>query len=297
MPENTAKVSLQRVLSVLGAGVLAISCAAILIRWCEAPPLTIAFYRLCFASLFFWVTSTATSRAAVRQLTLAQLRWGWLAGFALALHFATWITSLHHTSVTNSVVLVATAPIFVALGARFILGEKAQALLYWGLLLAFAGAVFITLQESAGGPNSLWGNLLAVAGALFVGIYFLIGRKLRQHMDTAPYVMLCYASAALLLLLAAWATRSPLTGYSWQTYATFLGIALIPQVIGYTSFNWALKHLSAPTVSIAMLGEPIGASLLAVLFLEEKISAMAMLGGSLTLLGVGLAIFSERGKS
>lgn len=297
MTENTARVSLNRVLGILSAGVIAISCAAILIRWCDAPPLTIAFYRLCFASLFFWITSNAASRAALRQLSLTQLRWGWLAGIALALHFATWITSLNHTSVTNSVVLVSTVPIFVALGARLILGEKAHALLYWGLALAFVGVTLITLQESAGGPNSLWGNLLAVAGALFAGIYFLIGRKLRRQIDTAPYVMLCYASAALLLLLAAWSTRSPLTGYSWQTYATFLGIALIPQVIGHTSFNWALKHLSAPTVSIAMLSEPIGASLLAVLFLEEKISAMTMLGGSLTLIGVSLAIFSERGKS
>ncbi len=297
MTEMTARVPLNRVLSVLGVGVLSISCAAILIRWCAAPPLTIAFYRLFFASLFFWCTSSQTSRATLRQLPLASMRWGWCAGIALALHFATWITSLQHTSVTNSVVLVATTPIFVALGARFILREKARAWLYWGLLLAFAGAAVITLQERAGGSNSLLGNLLAVAGALFAGIYFLIGRKLRQQMDTAPYVMLCYAAAAVLLLIAALVVREPLTGYSWQTYATFLGLALIPQVIGHTSFNWALKHLSAPTVSIAMLSEPIGASLLAVFLLQEKIGAMTLLGGSLTLIGVGLAIFSEQKKS
>lgn len=297
MTETAVRVPFKRVLGILSAGVIAISFAAILIRWCEAPPLTIAFYRLGFASLFFWSTSTATARATLRRLPLASLRWGWFAGIALALHFATWITSLNHTSVTNSVVLVATAPIFVALGARFIFGEKAQTWLYWGLLLAFAGATLITVQENASGSTSLWGNLLAIAGALFAGIYFLIGRKLRQHMDTAPYVMLCYTSAAVLLLLAALLTRSPLTGYSWQTYATFLGLALIPQVIGHTSFNWALKHLSAPTVSIAMLSEPVGASLLAILFLNEQIGAVTLLGGTLTLIGVGMAIFSERGKS
>jgi drug/metabolite transporter (DMT)-like permease len=289
--------SLPRVLCVLLAGVIAISFAAILIRWCEAPPLVIAFHRLFFASLFFWMTSDKSARTALRQLPLASLRWAALAGIALALHFATWITSLDHTSVTNSVVLVAASPIFVALGARFILREKARAALYWGLLLAFAGAIIITLQDEGGGQSALFGNLLALAGALFAGIYFLIGRKLRRHMDTAPYVMLCYSSAAVFLFAAALPAQEPLLGYSWQTYATFLGIALIPQVIGHTSFNWALKHLSAPTVSLAMLGEPIGASLLAVLFLNEQIGVLTLLGGSLTLLGVGMAVFSERGKS
>ncbi len=296
MTETNVLVPLPRVLSVLLAGVIAISFAAILIRLCEAPPLAIAFYRLFFASLFFWLTSNKSARATLRQLPLASLRWGWLAGVALALHFATWITSLNHTSVTNSVVLVATAPIFVALGARFILQEKARAWLYWGLLLAFAGVAVITLHDSSGGQNALFGNLLALAGALFAGIYFLIGRKLRRQMDTAPYVMLCYAAAALLLFAAALLMREPLTGYSWQTYAAFLGIALIPQVLGHTSFNWALKHLSAPTVSVAMLGEPIGASLLAVFFLQEEIGVRTLLGGSLTLIGVGIAIYSERGK-
>lgn len=296
MSEAAVSVSKPRTIAVLSAGIVAISFAAILIRWCEAPPLVIAFYRLLLAAIFFWSTSTQNSRAHLRALPAHMLRWGWLAGLALALHFAAWITSLNHTSVANSVVLVATSPIFVALGARFILGETVRPLLYWGLLLAFTGALIITLQEEQAGAASLKGNLLALAGALFGGIYFLFGRKLRRHMDTAPYVMLCYSAAALLLLVAVLVLQLPLLDYSGQTFAMFLLIALIPQVVGHTSFNWALKYFSAPTVSVALLGEPIGASLLALIFFGEKFGTVTLLGGAFTLAGVALAIFAERGK-
>ncbi len=297
MAATRASVPMNRVMAVLAAGIVAISFAAILIRWCAAPPLVIAFYRLLFAALFFWITNKSGNLTQLRNLPLKTLRWGGLAGIALALHFAAWITSLNHTSVASSVVLVATSPIFVALGARFILGETARPPLYWGLLLAFAGATAITWQDVESGNSSFFGNLLALAGALFAGVYFLIGRKLRQEMDTAPYVTLCYSAAAILLLLGTLLWRLPLFDYSSQTFATFLALALVPQVIGHTSFNWALKHLSAPVVSIALLGEPIGASLLAFIFFKEELGTTTLLGGSLTLLGVALAIFSERGKT
>ncbi|NUO80867.1 DMT family transporter [candidate division KSB1 bacterium] len=297
MVEPHSSVPMNRVMLVLASGIAAISFAAILIRWCAAPPLVIAFYRLLFAALFFWITSKSGNLTQLRNLPLKTLQWGGLAGIALALHFATWITSLNHTSVANSVVLVATSPIFVALGARFILGESARPLLYWGLLLAFAGATVITLQDAEGSNTSFFGNLLALAGALFAGVYFLIGRKLRQELDTAPYVTLCYSAAAIVLLLGTLLWRLPLFDYSAQTFLTFLALALVPQVIGHTSFNWALKHLSAPVVSIALLGEPIGASILAFVFFKEELGTMTLFGGSLTLFGVALAIFSERGKA
>lgn len=297
MAEPHSSVPMNRVMLVLAAGIVAISFAAILIRWCAAPPLVIAFYRLLFAALFFWITNKSGNLTQLRNLPLKTLRWGGLAGIALALHFATWITSLNHTSVASSVVLVATSPIFVSLGARFVLGETARPLLYWGLLLAFAGATVITLQDAESGNTSFIGNLLALAGALFAGVYFLIGRKLRQELDTAPYVTLCYSAAAIILLLGTLLWRLPLFDYSSQTFIMFLALALVPQVIGHTSFNWALKHLSAPVVSIALLGEPIGASILAFIFFKEELGTMTLCGGGLTLFGVALAIFSERGKT
>ncbi len=295
MPSSSTP--LYRVMLVIAAGILAVSFAAIFIRWCEAPPLAIAFYRLLFASLFFWMTGGMRSWSEFKKLLRADWILGGLSGLALAMHFATWITSLSYTSVTSSVVLVATSPIFVALGAIFILREPVRPLLSVGLLLAFTGAIIITFDEASGGENSLLGNALAIAGALFGGIYFLIGRVLRRRIATIPYVTLCYTAAAACLWFGTQIFAVPLRGYALPTFGIFLLLALVPQVIGHTSFNWALKHLSAPAVSVTLLGEPVGASILAFVFFEERPSVRAVLGGGLALAGVAMAIFSEGRKS
>ncbi len=290
-------IPLYRVLLTVTAGIVAVSFAAIFIRWCEAPPLAIAFYRLLFASLLFWITGGARSWPELKKFSRSDWLLGAISGAALALHFAAWITSLSYTSVTSSVVLVSTSPIIVALGAVFILHEPVRSWLYAGLLLAFTGAMIITFDEAGRGSNSLLGNTLAAAGALFGGIYFLIGRLLRKRLATLPYVTMCYSAAALFLCLGTQILAIPLRDYSWQTFGIFLLLALVPQMIGHTSFNWALKHLSAPAVSITLLGEPVGASVLSFLFFHEAPSLQTVLGGGLALAGVAMAILSEVKKT
>lgn len=284
---------LSRVLTVVTAGIVAVSFAAIFIRWCEAPPLAIAFYRLFFASLLFWLMGGVRSAREFGTFSAADWKWATISGFALALHFATWITSLSFTTVSSSVVLVSTSPVFVALGSILVLRESLRPLQGLGLLVALAGAAIITFDAASSGQNSLWGNALALAGALCGGVYFLIGRMMRKRMATIPYVTLCYSAAAVFLLLIAQLFSAPLRGYSWQTFGLLALLALVPQMIGHTSFNWALKHLSAPAVSVLLLGEPVGASVLAFVFFQEQPSAQTLLGGCCTLAGVALAILSE----
>lgn len=285
--------SRRAVFAVLLVGVAAISFSAIFVRWCEAPALVIAFYRLFLASIFLVLLTGRQTLADIRALPRQTFAWTALSGCALACHFATWISSLTYTSVASSTVLVATVPVFVALGSVLILRERVRPLLYWGLLIALAGTVVITRSDAHSGQNSLLGDGLALAGAVFAGIYFLLGRKLRRTMNTATYVTLCYATAALALLAGIFLLRLPLFSYSWQTFGLFALIALVPQMLGHTSFNWALQYVSAPTVSIAVLGEPIGASMLAFFLFQEGISNGALAGGVITLLGVALAIFAE----
>ncbi|MDZ7269124.1 MAG: DMT family transporter [candidate division KSB1 bacterium] len=283
----------RRVYAVLALGVLAVSFSAIFVRWCEAPALAIAFYRLFFASAFLILSTRGKAWRARQTLSLPAAAWAVLSGVMLAGHFVTWIASLSHTSVASSTVLVATLPVFVTLGAVFVLRERLRPLLAGGLLLAMIGVLIIALCDGQAGRDSLRGDLLALAGALFGSVYFLIGRRLRQSMPTRVYVTLCYSTAALVVLLAALLLRVPLLSYSWQTFGLFMLIALVPQIMGHTSFNWALRHLSAPTVAVALLGEPVGASLLAWLLLGEKVAGWTMLGGLLTLAGVTLAIYGE----
>jgi len=255
--------------------------------------MTIAFYRLLFASL---LVGLFTGKQAVREwrtMPRSTLGLGVISGIALAAHFATWITSLFFTSVASSTVLVSTSPIFVAFGSRFILKEPTRPLLFVGLAIALTGSFIITLADSGKGHASLRGDLLALAGAVAVSIYFLTGRFLRRNLSASAYVVMSYGIGAFILLISALALQTPLGGFSWQIFGLFALIALIPQVIGHTSFNWALKHLSAPTISVLLLGEPIGAGILAYLLLGEKIGGWPLAGAVVTLIGVGIVLLSE----
>jgi drug/metabolite transporter (DMT)-like permease len=282
-----------RIAAVLVLGITAVSFASILIRWCPAPALSIAFYRLLFASLFFGMFTGKQALREWRAMSPRMFSLGVISGIALAVHFATWITSLFYTSVASSVVLVSTSPIFVALGSRFVLREPTRPALFAGLFVAIIGAAMIAFADADGGRDSIWGDLLAVVGAVSVSVYFLAGRILRRQLGTAAYAMMSYSTAALVLFFTALLLQAPLTGFSYQIFGLFVLIALVPQVIGHTSFNWALKHLSAPMVSVLMLGEPIGASILAYLLLGEKISGWTLAGGVTTLLGVGIVLLAE----
>jgi drug/metabolite transporter (DMT)-like permease len=291
--EVTATHLSTRIAAVLVLGIIAVSFASILIRWCEAPALTIAFYRLLFASLFLGLFTGRRALRAWRVMPPRAFSLGVISGIALAAHFASWITSLFYTSVASSVVLVSTAPIFVALGTRFVLREPTRSRLFAGLAIAMIGAATIAFADADGGRESLWGDLLALVGAVSFSVYFLAGRILRRQLSTGAYVVMSYSAGAMTLCLAALVLQAPLSGFSWQVVGMFVLIALVPQVIGHTSFNWALKHLSAPAVSVLMLGEPIGASILAYLLLGEKISGWALAGGVTTLLGVAIVLFAE----
>jgi drug/metabolite transporter (DMT)-like permease len=214
------------------------------------------------------------------------------SGAFLAVHFGTWITSLEYTSVASSVVLVSTSPLWVALAARVFLGEPLTLRLLAGLSLAMGGGAVISLAEAPSAISSrpLLGNALALAGALAVSGYWLIGRQLRRRLSLVPYVTLVYGSAALVLLAAALLFHQPLTGFKPATYGWFLLLALLPQLLGHSSFNWALRHLPVAYVAIATLGEPVGAAFLAYLALGEIPSPLKVGAGVLILAGIYLAL-------
>ncbi len=278
---------------VLLIGILAVSGASILIKLCDAPAMVIASYRLTLSSVFFLSVCgfkkvnpfTAFSR---RDLLLALI-----SGLFLCLHFATWISSLKFTSVANSVMLVCTAPIFVAIGSFLLLKEKIKGAVIAGIIVASSGMIALSFNESGTAENARLGNSLAVFGAIGGAGYFLIGRKLRSRVDTLAYVSVVYSVTAVLLIVITAALNLRILGYQLMTYLLLLLIALVPQVIGHTSFNWALKYVSATMVALVTLGEPVGASILAFFVLGEKITAFQAIGGSLILTGVGLAIWSE----
>lgn len=279
---------------VLLLGIVAVSFASILIRWTSAPALSIAFYRLLLASLFFGVTRGRLALSHLRQASSQLISLCVLSGVALAVHFAAWISSLALTSVASSVVLVTTTPIWVALGTRFLLREPLRRQLIVGLLIAMGGAILISSLDASASDDSVLGNTLAVIGAMAGAVYLLIGRRVQRDLNTWAYVSATYSAAAVALFLWALLASAPLTGFAWQIYGLFALIALVPQVIGHTSFNWALKHLSAPMVSVMLLGEPVGATVLAYFLLDEKLGWLKIIAAGWTLGGVAICAASEK---
>ena len=282
-------------------GILAVATASLFIRYAqaEASSLVIAAARVTLAVLVLAVPVWWRYRGALRGLSRRQLLLALVAGLALALHFASWISSLRYTTVASSVVLVATAPLWVALASAWVLRERVGRIALIGMCLAMVGCGVVAWSDAAGsdaglipfvsvGPweirSAIWGDCLALCGAWSATVYLVVGRRLRATVSLVPYIFLVYGMAAVVLnLLVLVAGESPL-GYSGQTYLWLVLLALIPQLLGHSTFNWALGYLSATYVSVALLGEPVGSIVLAFLFLGEVPSAV-MLGGALLILG------------
>ena len=216
------------------------------------------------------------------------------SGVALGAHFGFWVSSLDYTSVAASVVLVSTAPVFVAVLAYLLFGEKTSAVSGAGILAALAGTAVIAVDGSAGSA-ALLGNALALVGAVTVALYVLIGRSQRTGgVGFLPYSVVVYSAAALSLLPVALVGGVQLWGYSGETWFWLWAITLGPQILGHTVFNWALGYVEAAIISGTILAEPVVAALLAWWVLSEKPGLPTATGGAIVLVGLFLLL---RGRS
>ena len=283
----------------LAAGVVIVSTAAILIRLAQsagASSLTIAAVRLGIAALVLSPFVLIRQRESLRALSRRDLGRALLAGVALALHFGCWISSLATTSVAASTILVTTNPLWVGLASVLIWRERLSWQVLAGLALTLAGTFWIfalTPAPSSVTPNSVLGNTLALAGAFTMSAYLLLGRSLRRRLLLLTYVWLVYSIAALLLLIATVATGETFTSLSPQAVICMIALALGPQLLGHTIFNWALRHLSATFISLSILGEPIGAALLAWVLFGETLNALQIAACALILSGIVLAALAD----
>jgi drug/metabolite transporter (DMT)-like permease len=216
-----------------------------------------------------------------------------LSGFCLALHFATWITSLDYTSVATSVVLVNTNPLWVGLLAPLISHDRLHRLTICGMGLSVVGGGLIGYGDAVADGQAWWGDLLALAGGMCAALYLLLGRRLRRQLSLLVYITVCYGSAAIMLWLLVLALRLPVAAFTPQTYGAFLGMALIPQLIGHSSYNWALRWCSPSLVAISLLGEPVGSAILAYVIFGEGITWLKAAGGTVMLLAIYLAARGE----
>jgi len=311
-PEDKTRIS---PILALGLAIVAASTSSIFIRFAQndAPSLVIAAYRLSIASLIL-APFLFRQREKLRELSRAQYKLAFLSGLFLALHFGAWITSLEYTNVTSSVVLVQTTPLFVAAFSPLLLGEIPSRRTLIGLGLAFGGGMMIALSDycvfgegfscvtttSGDGTNVLLGDLLALLGGAAGAAYLIIGRRLRSDFSLIMYLRsdfslimyigLVYTSAAIFLIIAVISSGHNLFGYPPITYLWFLLLAIFPQLLAHSTYNWALRYLPATKVSITLLGEPIAAAVLAYLVLSELPSPLRIAGATIVLFGVAFSL-------
>jgi drug/metabolite transporter (DMT)-like permease len=251
----------------------------------------VAFHRIFLATLLLAPFALPSARRTWPALSRTQALCLAGAGVALGAHFATWIASLSRTSVASSVLLVNTAPLFTIGFSRVFLGERVPAVVATATGLALAGAAIIAGGDWAAGADSLAGDLLALAGAVTLSIYHVAGRGLRDALPLDAYVLAVWGGASLTLLVLLLSVGLPvLVGYPARTLLAFLALALVPTLAGHGLVNRSLRHLSAPTVGLFMLGEPVGATLLAFLLLGERPSGWTLGGGAVVLLALVLVV-------
>ena len=295
-----------RLLLVLCIGILSSSSASLIIRAAqrEVSSVVIAVYRMAIATILLVPFVYFRQRNTLISMSRRQWLLGVLSGVLLAFHFWAWITSLEYTTVASSTILVSSMPVFVVLFSPILLKENTSSVIYFGIGFAFFGGAIIAMSDTCAvnslqiacpswndfvSDSALLGDSLAVLGAICGAGYFLIGRYMRSSIPVLTYIFVVYGMAAITLVVVALIYQLPLMGYGQQTYLWLLLLALVPQLIGHSSFNWSLRYLSVSYVTMVAIAEPVAATGLAWMFLREVPTWSQMVGGILCLCGIAYA--------
>jgi drug/metabolite transporter (DMT)-like permease len=279
-------------------GVLSVSTSAVLVKLAgNAPAAIIANYRLLLAVLLMTPIMILKYRHEFKLITKKDWFLSSLAGIFLAFHFILWFESLNYTSVASSVVLVTLQPIFAFLGTYLFFKERFSAGAIISMVIALLGSVIISWGDFQVSGMALFGDILAFIAAIAVTAYFLLGQNARKRLSLMTYTYVVYGVSSITLILYNLLLQNPFFGYSTDYWLVFLALAVIPTFFGHTLFNWALKWLSTSTISMAIVFEPIGASVLAYFVLGEKITWSQWLGGTIVIFGLFLFIMSTTRKA
>jgi drug/metabolite transporter (DMT)-like permease len=285
-------------LALLGVAIVAVSTSAPLIRGAAAPALAIAFWRnvLALPAVGGWVLARRAERDAWSARTADERRLSRISGLLLAAHFATWVPSLSFTTVASSVALVATQPVWAAVIARH-RGESVRRGTWVGIGLALAGALLLTGVDVSISGRALFGDLLALLGGMLAAAYVTVGADVRRTVSTGGYALACYATAAAALLVVCLVGRQPLWGYDAEAWWAIAGLVVGAQLLGHTLVNRVLRSISPTTVSVAILFEILGATLIARVAFGETPPAAAWPAALLIAAGVVAVVRSGEDAS
>lgn len=272
--------------------ILSVSVSSIMIKFSDTPTSVAGMYRL-YISVIILLVFVPWKR--IRTLHLNIKDWGIvsLAGLFLGLHFLFWMESLVHTSVASSMVILSLQPLFVMVGSYLWFKEQANLLTISCLVAALIGSIFIAWGDIGISRQALIGDVLSLVGTISVSCYMLAGQKVSHKIDANVYSIFVFLIGATVLLIYNLARQRPLAGYDYSDWTYFLLLAIIPTIFGQTIFNILLKSIGATTVSVGIIGEPVLAIILAYLLLGESISLFQLIGGMITLFGMGMYFWAK----
>jgi drug/metabolite transporter (DMT)-like permease len=277
-------------------GVIFVSFSSILVKASSAPALIISTYRLAFTVILITPSALIKCKKEFKEIKWTTLLLSAVGGILLALHFATWITSIKYTSIASSTVLVNTHPIFIVALTWLLFREKQSKRALFSIGLTILGGAVISSGDNTLGSNVLYGDMLAVLGAAFVSGYMLIGRIIRQKLSVTAYTLIVYLSCTLTLLTLNLITSTPLYPYSLKEFAIFLALAVCCTILGHSIFNWSLEYVKPTFLSVSMLGEPVFATIWAIFIFAELPTLWNVVGSVMILWGIYIFSKAENAK-
>lgn len=279
----------------LVVGVISVSASAIFVKLCSSPSGVIAFYRLLFSVIFMLpIFLSKKYISELRLITKKDWLFSMVAGVLLAFHFILWFESLNYTSVASSTVLVTLQPIFAFIGTYFFFKERLSFKAIISGIIAVGGSTIISWGDFHISGSALFGDFLALIACAFVTGYLLFGQTVRKRLSLITYTFVVYFMSSFTLLIYVLICNQKMLPDKKSDWIYFILLALIPNLLGHTIFNWTIKWLSASTISMAILFEPVGATILAYFLLNEQTAWFQIIGGLIVISGISLFILDER---
>ncbi|MFJ8520726.1 DMT family transporter [Lysinibacillus xylanilyticus] len=275
-------------------GVISVSLSAIFVKLANAEAGVIAFYRMLFsvlimAPLFFWKYTKEIKELRIRDWLFSSV-----AGIFLAFHFILWFESLNYTSVASSTVLVTLQPLFAFVGTYFFFKENITLKTIFAGVIAIVGSILISWGDFKLSGTAFYGDMLALVACALVTAYFLFGQDVRKRLSLVTYTMVVYAVSTITLFIYVLIKGESFGPYPTMDWIWFILLAIVPNLLGHTLFNWSIKYVSTNVVSIAILFEPVGAAILALLIFKEYLIATQIIGGFIVIVGILLFVVDEK---
>lgn len=268
----------------LAISIIAISFSAIFVKWSDAPATILSMYRMWLAGIFM-LPMVYINRKEFKKLSKKDWWFLLFSGAFLALHFALWFGSLKLTTVASSTIILALQPLVSLVGGFLLYRERTTSSAIMTMGIAIIGAMMIGWGDIGLSKASLLGDLLSFLSVIAVVGYLLIGQSIVKKVSHWVYTSTVFLIAALLLTIFNVSSGEAFTGYPPKEWGIFLLLAIVPS-LSHVINNWLLNYVNATTISMSILGEPVGATILAVILLDERLSGSQIAGGLLVLAGV-----------